>query len=220
LPTYRRSEFLNLAEPDLTIAPFRILFAGRIERNKGVFDLLAIAQRLIGEGHNLVFELCGDGTALQELREAAQKAGLSQTFLCHGYCQKQKLQERLSRSHLVIVPTRTEFVEGFNQVVAEGVLAGRPVITSSVCPAIAYVQEAVVEVPPNDVQAYGDAVLKLYRDRDFYQLKRRNCAKVQAQFYDSSYSWATTLHSLLLEIFPQRAVEPDPKLSISASSRL
>ena len=49
-------------------------------------------------------------------------------------------------AHVVIVPTTSDFIEGFNKVVAEAVLAGKPVITSSVCPALEYVRDAVIEV--------------------------------------------------------------------------
>ena len=46
-PTYRRSQFTNIPEPhELPLSPFCIFFAGRLEVNKGVYDLIAIAQRL------------------------------------------------------------------------------------------------------------------------------------------------------------------------------
>jgi len=205
LPTYRSTEFAavaepNVAEPNVERSPFRVLFAGRVERNKGVFDILAIAQRFAAEGRqDIVFELCGSGLALDDLRVAIVQAGLRDTVVCRHYCQKTEMRQHLSQSHVVIVPTRTEFVEGFNQVVAEGILAGRPVVTSAVCPALLYVQAAVVEVPPNDVEAYGDALLKLCDDRDFYEQKRRNGLNLQAQFYDPARSWGAALQSVLMQ---------------------
>jgi glycogen synthase len=200
LPTYRPTEFAEVAEPDGERSPFRVLFAGRVERNKGVFDLLDIAKRFAAEGQrNIVFEVCGDGSALGELLYAVAEAGLSENFRCHGHCQKAQMRERLSQSHVVIVPTRTEFVEGFNQVIAEAILVGRPVITSSVCPALSYVKAAAVEVPPDDVRAYGDAILKLRDDREFYQQKRQSCLGLQAPFYDPAQSWGAKLQAILTE---------------------
>ncbi|HEY9641931.1 MAG TPA: glycosyltransferase family 4 protein, partial [Coleofasciculaceae cyanobacterium] len=199
LPTYRPSEFLDVAEPNWERSPFRVLFAGRVERNKGVFDLLEIAKRFAAEGHqDIVFEVCGEGSALGELLYAVAEAGLNHRFRCHGHCQKTQMRERLSQSHVVIVPTRTEFVEGFNQVVAEAILVGRPVVTSSVCPALSYVKSAAVEVPPNDVRAYGDALLKLRDDREFYEQKRRSCSELQSPFYDAGRSWGAKLQDILI----------------------
>src|SRR6185503_9776339 len=107
------------------------------------------------------------------------------------------MRRMFSEAHVVIVPTTTDFLEGFNQVVAEGVLSGRPVITSSVCPALDYVREAVIEVAPDDVKGYGDAILKLREDAAFYEAKAAACRQAQAQFYDPARSWGTTFEAAL-----------------------
>jgi glycosyltransferase involved in cell wall biosynthesis len=107
------------------------------------------------------------------------------------------MKEELRMAHVLIVPTTTDFIEGFNQVVVEGVLAGRPVITSSICPALSYVRDAVVEVAPDDVQGYGDAIVRLREDRGLYEEKRLACLAYQPQFYDLKQSWAAALESVL-----------------------
>ncbi len=205
LPTYRRTEFAGVTEPDDKRSPFRVLFAGRIERDKGVFDLLEIANCMSAEGRqNITFDLCGEGTALEPLRLAAKKARVDSSFVCHGHCNKSRMREMFSQAHAVIVPTRTDFVEGFNQVVVEAVLSGRPVVTSAVCPALSYVRAAVVEVPPNDIKGYTDALLKLCNDREFYEEKRRGGLGVQEQFYDISQGWGAALKSILVAIQQNR----------------
>ena len=93
----------------------------------------------------------------------------------HGHCGRQKLQEMYAASHAVIVPTTAEFTEGFNQVVTEAVLAGRPVVTSDVCPAVEYLPGAVVLVPTDDVDAYERAVLRLCDDPAYYGPARASC---------------------------------------------
>lgn len=201
LPTYRCSEFADVVDPNINESPFRVLFAGRIERDKGIFDLLAIAKRFAAENQqDITFDVCGNGSQLESLCLAAKQAGVTATFVCHGYCNKTQMREMFNRSHVVIVPTTTDFVEGFNQVVAEAILAGRPVITSAVCPALSYVRSAVVEVPPNDTQAYANAILKLSNEREFYQEKQRNCLALQEQFYDVSKGWAATLSSVIQSV--------------------
>jgi glycosyltransferase involved in cell wall biosynthesis len=198
LPLYRRGEFHDVKPPSADRSVFRVLFIGRIEVNKGVFNLLDIAKRFAAEGRQIHFDLCGTGSALHALQQAAIEAKLETSFVCHGYCNKPQIRKRLGESHVVISPTTTAFVEGFCKVVAEGILAGRPVITSTVCPALSYVQPAVVEVKPNDINGYGDALLKLCDDSEFYEMKRRACLEVQDQFYNWSFSWETALQSTLL----------------------
>lgn len=201
LPSYRRESFAGLDSAPMP-PPFRVFFAGRIERNKGVFDLLEIARRFTREGRSdIEIDLCGDGSALEELRKQVAEAGLQSRFRCHGHQDKPHMREMYSQAHVVIAPTTTDFIEGFNKVVAEGILAGKPVITSSVCPALEYVAEGVVEVPPNDVQAYGDAIIRLHEDRTLYESKRRGCVTSQEQFYDAERGWGAALKRMIDRLF-------------------
>ncbi|HET6251541.1 MAG TPA: glycosyltransferase family 4 protein [Tepidisphaeraceae bacterium] len=202
LPNYRPQSFEGMSDAAAS-PPFRVFFAGRIERNKGVFDLLEIARRFAAEERNdIEFDLCGDGSALAELRQAITSAGVGERFRCHGHSDKSTMRQMYSAAHTVIAPTTSDFIEGFNKVVAEGVLAGKPVITSSVCPALEYVRDAVVEVPVNDVKAYGDAIIRLREDAGFYQEKVRGCAAAQQQFYDADRGWGAALKQMLRLIDP------------------
>lgn len=199
LPTYRPGTFdADSSPPDGASAPFRVLFAGRIERYKGVFDLLEIARRFAAAGrHNVEFDLCGTGSHIDELKRQTAAAGLEKTFRIHGHCNRIDMRRMFRECHVLIVPTTTDFAEGFNQVVVEGVLAGRPVITSSVCPALEYVRDAVVEVPPDDIAAYEAAILKLLDDPAFYRQKRAASVALQPQFYDPARGWAAALRRAL-----------------------
>jgi glycosyltransferase involved in cell wall biosynthesis len=200
-PTFRRSDFASLKPASRSDLSFSVLFAGRIEANKGVFDLLEIAKRFAREGNkDIVFHICGTGSALESLRLAATESGVDDCFVCHGYLSKPQMREMFDRSHVVVVPTRTDFIEGFNRVVCESILSGRPVVTSSVCPALSYMGDAVYEVPPNDTVAYGDALLELYENSQLYERKRKACLEVQEQFYDINKSWGAVLKSILLTI--------------------
>jgi glycosyltransferase involved in cell wall biosynthesis len=139
-------------------------------------------------------------------------AGVNARFICHGHCNKEKMRRMFNRSHAVIVPTRTGFAEGFNKVVAEGILSGRPVVTSAVCPALPYVRDAVVEVPPDEVMGYCNALLKLCDDRQFYEQKRHSCLSLQEQFYDDSKGWGGVLKSILVSMQERRELSKDLKV--------
>jgi glycosyltransferase involved in cell wall biosynthesis len=71
------------------------------------------------------------------------------------------------------------------------------VVTSRVCPALEYVRDAVLEVPPDDARAYGDAILRLVDDKDLYDAKVRGCAASTEQFYDPAKGWGATLRRVL-----------------------
>jgi glycosyltransferase involved in cell wall biosynthesis len=195
LPTYNPSQFAAIPSPAaLPRTPFRIFFAGRMEKNKGIYDLIEIARRLKTERPGLFrIDLCGDGGELGAARDLIKRLDLDDVVVCHGYLNSEEISAVLGASHVVIVPTTSEFEEGFNMVCAEGVLAGRPVITSAVCPALEYIRAAAVEVPPDDVGQYYKAIINFYDDAELYNQKQTSCATVQAQFYDLKNSWAEKL---------------------------
>ena len=190
LPTYRPETFGDGYGPPPPQPPFGVLYAGRIERNKGVFDLLDAAKQLPAD---CTFDLCGDGSQLTALRQAAADAGLAERFRCHGHTNYADLRQRYERCHVVVVPTTTAFIEGLNKVVVEGVLAGRPVVTSSVCPALEYVRGAVLEVPPDDVAAYAEALRRLHDDPQLQASKRAASAGVRGMFTDAARGWAAAV---------------------------
>jgi glycosyltransferase involved in cell wall biosynthesis len=224
LPSYRLESFGEGFGPPANPPPFRVFFAGRIEKNKGVFDLLEIAKKFREDpkpvskvlrragsdaeesgsseylrdrlGADVEFDLCGDGSQLEALRAEVGRAGLQNTFRLHGHSTRPLMMELYERCHAVIVPTTSDFVEGFNKVVAEGVLAGRPVITSSVCPALEYVRDAVLEVPPDQATAYGEAILQLKNNLSLYETKRLACQQVRSQFYDVKRGWKAAVSQI------------------------
>ena len=181
LPTYQHEQFAFFSPPQFDNRKFRVLFMGRIETNKGVYDLLKIASLI---GSNYQFDVCGEGSQLDPLRIAIQKLFLDKRIICHGFVNRNTLSSLMNQAHVVIVPTTTDFEEGFNMVCAEAVLAGRPVITSAVCPALSYIKDAAIEVPPNDIDAYCSAITRLATDRELYEEKRQACGHLQAQFYE------------------------------------
>ncbi len=207
---YRRAFFAAIPPPAYRPdQPFRVLFAGRIERAKGVFDLLEIAIHLARSSPGaFTFELCGEGSAQEELAHqiAHQTAarGLAGSFRLLGKLGSEAMAQAFGRCHAVIVPTGTGFTEGMNRVAIEGVLAGRPVITSPAAHAEDVLGDALVIVPVGDRDAYAAALQKLRSDPAFYA---ERCAATRAGtevFFDGRQSFRATLELALKHCFPGR----------------
>ena len=178
--------------------PFCVLYAGRIERVKGVFDLLEVAKQLEAKHpRRFRWEICGSGPAQAELAAAAKDAALDQNFILRGKLDRAAMADAFSRAHAVVVPTTAQFAEGLNKVCVESILAGRPVITSIHSNALDVLGNAAVEVPSGNVGAYADALIRLANDREVYESASRACAAVQEQFYDPARSWGTALLQIL-----------------------
>ncbi|WP_165251664.1 glycosyltransferase family 4 protein [Paludisphaera soli] len=181
----------------------RILFVGRVEASKGAFDLVDVAAMLRDRGcDDLVFDVCGDGGALAEMKAMARARGVEDRFVFRGYVDRDRLPSIFRSSFAVIVPTRSEFAEGFNKVVAEGVLAGKPVMTSPTCPAIESLGDAVLVVPADDPRGYADAIQRLRDDRGFYDAIVRAGDARRGPFHDPDAGWAHAFRTLLLRAVP------------------
>jgi glycosyltransferase involved in cell wall biosynthesis len=126
------------------------------------------------------------------------------------------MRESFGRSHVVIVPTTTAFIEGFNMVLVEGLLAQRPVISSEVCPALEYVAGAARVVPPNDVDAYAQTILELADNEDAYRAIQAQAQLVSKRFLDERTSFASALRYTLSSVLSGRPVVPR-EIAISSS---
>jgi hypothetical protein len=89
-------------------------------------------------------------------------------------------------------------------VCAEAILANRPLIASVVCPALEDLRGASIEVQPDNVDQYCQAILGLSDDPELYSHKQAACAALHEPFYNSENSWATKIKEALSKylIFP------------------
>ncbi len=187
-----------------------IVFAGRVERSKGVFDLVEMARAIRAiPDLEVEFEICGDGGALEELRAAVGTGQLRDDIVVRGRLERAALLEAYARCHAVIVPTRGEFCEGMPLVCAEAMLAGRPVITSVLSNALPVIGPAIAEAVPEDVASYVEAIARIARSREQWQALHAATAVCRLQFLDRSLSYAASIDALLASVSGARAAPLD-----------
>jgi glycosyltransferase involved in cell wall biosynthesis len=205
LPLWR-DRFRNVPPPPASRRPFRVLVAGRLLASKGFFDVITLARELSAQGHAFEFEICGDGPDLAALRRRLADEHVT-NVTCHGWCTPAALLERLGRCHAVLVPTTPDFNEGFNKVVVEALLAGRPVVASDVCPSAEYVKDALLVYPGGDLDACRDRLLHLANDPALYAQKLESCWGASRPFLDERFSLRAALRGLLTALRDDGRVE-------------
>lgn len=148
-----------------SIWPRSILFVGRIERNKGIFDLLD-AFKLLNPTvrKQCALEFVGNGSALEALANEVRQKGLAQQVFFHGHLEKEELSAAYENSSVVVVPTRSDFVEGFNKVVIEGLLYGKKVVASDQCPSAIEFSEYLEVYQANDVKTLQTQIEQALQD--------------------------------------------------------
>jgi glycosyltransferase involved in cell wall biosynthesis len=183
---YRREYFTQIPPPPpFEQRPFQIMFIGRVCRAKGVFDIVEMARKLEARIPGQVrWEIVGGGVDLEKLRRRTRELGLDSIVNFRGWTPLSELIGIYGESHAVIVPTTSEFNEGLAMTAAEAILAGRPLISNPVVPALELLRPASVEARTNDVDSYAEGVLKLMSDRDYYEALSRACPECAEPFYD------------------------------------
>jgi glycosyltransferase involved in cell wall biosynthesis len=154
----------------------------------------------------VIFEVCGDGPALPELKSIVREEQLEKEIIVHGRLERDALLEVYAGSDAVIVPTRSNFTEGMPQVCAEAVLSGIPVITSDVTNAFDVIGPAIIQAITDDVTSYVEAISSLLGNRAVYERLQAECPRVALQFVDRSQSYPAALDRLLELVIGQRCL--------------
>ncbi|MEM7135697.1 MAG: glycosyltransferase [Myxococcota bacterium] len=179
---------------------FVVLYVGRLEPNKGVFELVGAAERLEREQPGRFrFEIWGEGGSAGALRALVDERDLSGVVEVPGYLTPTDAPAARARSHVGVVPTRSDFNEGMAMTAIESVLAGRPVVATSVVPAAEVLSEASVVCDPDSEQEIARALATLADDADRYTRLAAACEKLRAPFLDRSRGLAAALDAAARE---------------------
>jgi glycogen synthase len=197
VPQFPEKDFKEATHPTPhTTKPFNVVYAGRVEENKGLFDIIEMAKTL--KDKNVVFHICGNGSAYEDVVKACHDSGLEEKVIIHGALKRPELLNVYNEGHVVIIPTRSTFAEGFAKVAAEAILLDTPIITSPVVPALETLKSCAMEAKTNDVASYVTAIEKLMDDKSLYQTKAKACSNLKKQFFDGKHSLLALLeHSIV-----------------------
>lgn len=144
--------------------PPRLLFMGRLIRQKGVDTLLRAVAEL---GPTVVIDIAGDGPQRRALERLARRLGVDARFL--GYVQGSDHVEAYRRAAVLCVPSRElgSFSEGAPLVVLEARSHGVPVVATRVggIPELCADDPNATLVPPDDVLALARALASVLARR-------------------------------------------------------
>ena len=162
--------------------PFRAVFVGRLEPDKGVTTSVSVVEELQQRGIDVTLDIVGDGSLGKELAEQLSDLSSSGVQL-HGWLERREVEHYLARSHVLLLPTSTE---GFPKVVAEAMAFGCVPITSGVSAMGQILGEtggAVVVAPD---ESWADAVERVLTDGSMDRLARQGI-DAAGRFTYSSY---------------------------------
>jgi glycosyltransferase involved in cell wall biosynthesis len=135
-----------------------ILFVGTLEPRKNLPALLEAYARIAGDTDAALVIGGGKGWLYDEIFARAEQLNLGQRLHFAGFIPDEELPLWYAAAELFVLPS---LYEGFGIPVLEAMACGTPVVTttSSSLPEVA--GDAALTVPPTDVDAMADAMLRL-----------------------------------------------------------
>ena len=182
--SYRIHELYNIPSSSKIV-----LFVGVMSKahtHKGVDYLIRAFKRVLKEINDVYLVLVGRGDMIPEYRKLCNELGISDNVIFTGFVDDKELVEYYCSSDIVVLPSIT-VQEGFGMVLIEAGACGRPVIGSEIG-GIKYVireGETGLLVPPRNVDALAEAIIKILKDEDLAKKLGKNGRKL----VEKNYTW-------------------------------
>ncbi len=177
---------IDLPEGDIYLGKREpsILFLGRLEQEKGVFDLLNAFSVVAGVVPDVRLILCGVGSAQAQLEKTALELGLASRVEFPGWVDGEKKASLLQRAGVFVLPS---YAEGMPMSILEAMAAGTPVVASRVgaVPEMLENGSSGLVVEPGQVDQLAAAMLTALDSSKSAVFCSRGLARVR-EFYSAN----------------------------------
>ena len=142
-------------------ANYRLLYLARLDRAKGIYELIYSVKKLLSLNYNVSLVVVGDGMEDEELKNLVKELNLSKNVFFEGaITDKQKIAEYYKSSDLFVLPS---YHEGFPRTLYEAMIFGIPIVTTFVG-GVSYLMKSdfnCVEIQPKSVASITEKISKL-----------------------------------------------------------
>ena len=140
-----------------------ILFVGRIEKNKGVFDLIK-AISLLRNKKKIILFLIGELREKDNLQKYIKMYSLEGKVIYLGTVPHKKVAEFMNNSDLFVLPS---YNEGVPNVILEAMSCGKPVISTNVGGIPEVISHGIngLLIEPRNIEQLADSILKVLCDK-------------------------------------------------------
>lgn len=143
----------------------KVIYAGRLTREKGVDILLRAFQSVRNQIPNAQLLIAGIGQEEKALKTLVQGLGLGKAVSMLGHLTRNELEKRGREAWVQVVPSR--WAEPFGLVAAEAMMRGTAVVASATGGLAEIVEQGCTGflVPPDNSEALAEKLLVLLQDR-------------------------------------------------------
>lgn len=159
------------------------VYFGRLHRAKGIFDLLAIWQKVLRTHRKARLALIGYGgkEIVKSLNRAIRKHHLAKTVHVLGFLPKERAYSLLKSSSVGLFPSHEE---GFGIAIAEALSCSVPVVAWDLPVYKEVFNGYIISVDRGNISGFAEAVSTVLTNKNQHRGQ-----KVQARMFVEKYSW-------------------------------
>lgn len=176
---------------------FKVLFVGRIVREKGVFSLLQSIPMLSCKD-DCLFVFVGDGPHLEALKVLAEQLGVTKYTRFPGFVPDHECDHFYANADMLAFPTY--FNEGFPMALFKSIAAGLPVITTRIRAAKDHLSspDNVLWVDGESPESVAKAINTLYDNHALRKMMSENNRQIAKKF--SRGQVCAGMHEVIMSI--------------------
>lgn len=169
-----------------------VMFAGRIDREKGLFDLVECGRYICSKRSDVFFIVAGNGRDLNRLRRKTRKVGLQDRFIFLGQVDKNQLVKLYQNAAIFVLPS---YHEGLPGVLLEAMSCGLPIVATDVRGNRDLISDGKngIIVPPRNPKKLAGAILTLLNDEQLGTIHGKHARKT----IEENYTWNKVSNRIL-----------------------
>lgn len=160
-----------------------ILFVGRIEKCKGIYDLVYAARTILTDRPDLkiLFTVVGDGPELENIIKLEKNLGIDRYFSHQIRVDYDKMPEKYNQADVFVAPSTISetWQEQFSYVLMEAQSCGLPIVTTSSGSIAETVGDCALLAQPSDFFSLAEALYRMISNRKM-RVKYGNMARKRA----------------------------------------
>lgn len=171
-----------------------ILFLGRIEHNKGVYDLAEAVKMFYDDLKYCRFIICGTGSEAETFKEKIADLALSHLFEFRGWVHGPEKIKAFQDADIFVIPS---YREGLPNSLLEAMASGVAIVATEVggIPDILNDNSGVL-IQPGDVESLGRAIVELGKSAELREQFGQRARSHVLENHDINTMWPEVLKML------------------------
>jgi glycosyltransferase involved in cell wall biosynthesis len=184
-------QFYPAKEPGSIRKPVQLLYHGRVDQRKGVFDFIRAGKMLLDEGERVSLLISGIGPDLDDSVLLVNELQIASHVEFMGVASYDDAPQVYQHGDIFVSPT---YAEGFSNTILEAMACGLPIVSTKTVGVVDCLRdrENASLVKAGDIGAQASALREMIRNSDYrYAIARNAYEEVMRQ-----YSWPVVAEQL------------------------